>query len=753
MKPDSTQRQKRFDSDSVYVSYFPHIAPASISKLSPEEKALELQKGMNEPIEMPLDRFLNFGGEHPTEIGIVRAEPDKKKRQYLKSKYLGAAMVCITVFTRDKDVLMEDKLKNYNALIVLDFDGIDDLQGLRATLESLPWVYYAGLSVSGNGMFAVIPLDNDDYKKHPLFFDALNAEMHELGYDVDKNCRDITRLRYYSYDPNPYWNKNCELYRLPEGWDEQVDDDFEFEELEPKEISNDERLEQYVREWERKKVPLDDYGDWMTIGMALSGQGENGRNAFHRVSRFSGKYNPKETDKSFDGFVRDTRSIGIGSFYYKCNQYGVIPDTVPHYENISFPVEVFPKKIQEVVYETHKHQNFPIDYIAPCLLFSACLACGNAAVVELNAGWREKALLYMAIVGGRGTNKTGCFDFALGPIRDKDNDEYDDYLDAKAKYDAECLKPAKERKLPPEPPLYRQYILSDFTPEVLVRQHKASSRGLIVFSDELIGFILSFNKYRSGADEQMWTQLFAGGGVTVNRVGSDPIKINDTCIGILGGIQPELLGTFARGKIQSGFVDRWLFIFPDKVPYPKFNDVDIDPEIEKRWKRIVDRILKIPFEGTPKVVKLSPGAKQLYKEWYDKLSEQKNNGGSKFAGLATKMDRYCGRLALGLEIMKYGCKLSQLSEIAEDSMRGAIALSYYFIACGLKAHKKFVSSPIEELPSLQREIYDELPQSFDTKKGVEIATDHGMAQRTFKRWLSTSMFKKISYGYYEKRYR
>lgn len=95
---------------------------------------------------------------------------------------------------------------------------------------------------------------------------------------------------------------------------------------------------------------------------------------------------------------------------------------------------------------------------------------------------------------------------------------------------------------------------------------------------------------------------------------------------------------------------------------------------------------------------MSPGAKQLYKEWYDKLSEQKNNGGS-------------------------------------------------------KAHKKFVSSPIEELPSLQREIYDELPQSFDTKKGVEIATDHGMAQRTFKRWLSTSMFKKISYGYYEKRYR
>lgn len=75
----------------------------------------------------------------------------------------------------------------------------------------------------------------------------------------------------------------------------------------------------------------------------------------------------------------------------------------------------------------------------------------------------------------------------------------------------------------------------------------------------------------------------AEGGVTVNRVGADPVKINDTCIGVFGGIR--------------------------------------------------------------------------------------------FAGLATKIDRYCGRMALG------------------------------------------------------------------------------MPPRTFKRWLNTSLFKKITYGFYEKKYR
>ena len=92
--------------------------------------------------------------------------------------------------------------------------------------------------------------------------------------------------------------------------------------------------------------------------------------------------------------------------------------------------------------------------------------------------------------------------------------------------------------------------------------------------------------------------------------GADPVKINDTCIGVFGGIQPEILSSFAKGKIQNGFVDRWLFAYPEKVPYPKFNDVDIDERIAANWTKIIQRILSLPFEGTPKVVKLSPGCRK-----------------------------------------------------------------------------------------------------------------------------------------------
>ena len=96
--------------------------------------------------------------------------------------------------------------------------------------------------------------------------------------------------------------------------------------------------------------------------------------------------------------------------------------------------------------------------------------------------------------------------------------------------------------------------------------------------------------------------------------------------------------------MQSGFVDRWLFAFPEKVKYPKFNDVDIDEKIAKNWHKITKRILDLPFDERPKVVPLSASAKAIFKEWYDKLADRKNCGGSSFAGIATKMDWYCGRL-------------------------------------------------------------------------------------------------------------
>ena len=739
---------------ALSVSVFKSTAP-DLTNVAPHSKE-SVYKDFLTPIEsIPLAEFLKLGEQYQDVIETIRSTKDKGQRNQLKLRRLPAATISATFSSRGKDDILGNKLLHYNGLMVLDFDGVADIEDAKKRLADIPYIYYAGLSVSGKGLFAIVPIDTDDYRMHKVFFEALQEEMLQLGFVVDKACSDVTRLRVLSYDPAPYVNEDCEVFVLPDNDSINAPDPSEDE---PEEMMGPEtdtagQVARYVDVWEKKEIPLDDYDDWRSMCMALSTLGEKAWAYVDRISKFSARYNREDNRKKFQEFVRSTRSIGLGTFFYKCHSYGVFPSDSPHYEMVPFPVEVFPEAVREIIYATHDCLNFPIDYIAPALLFTASVACGNAVTIEIKKGWTDKAIFYIAIVGDRGTNKSSCLAFALAPLREKDMQEYESYSKLKLQYDAEFRKPLRERDNALEEPTYCQTILSDFTSEVVVRQHKINRRGLAVYYDELMGFINNFNKYRSGSDEQMWTQLFTGSGIVVNRVSSEPVNIPDTCIGVIGTIQPEVLKDFARNKISSGFIDRWLFAYPDKVRYPELNDNEIDGKIPKEWSRIVSRILGIKYDGKSKVLRFSPEAKAAFYDWFNNLSHQKNNGSSSFAGMATKMERYCIRFSLVLEVIRYGCGESKLKEISLESVKGAISLCYYFIASAIKAHRKFTRNPLSGLTEKQLAIYNELPITFETGEGVEIAKSHKVSERTFKDWLKSDFFRHIKHGTYEKKYK
>jgi len=71
-----------------------------------------------------------------------------------------------------------------------------------------------------------------------------------------------------------------------------------------------------------------------------------------------------------------------------------------------FPVEVFPKAIQEIIIATKETLGFPVDFIGASILYAASVAIGNTCKVEIKGGFQEGAVLYLAIVARPGTNKT-----------------------------------------------------------------------------------------------------------------------------------------------------------------------------------------------------------------------------------------------------------------------------------------------------------------------------------------------------------
>jgi len=65
-------------------------------------------------------------------------------------------------------------------------------------------------------------------------------------------------------------------------------------------------------------------------------------------------------------------------------------------------------------------ENFSVDHIASSLLFAASIAVGNSIIVEIKNEWIDKAILYVAIVGKPGTNKSAPLRYALRPLAERD---------------------------------------------------------------------------------------------------------------------------------------------------------------------------------------------------------------------------------------------------------------------------------------------------------------------------------------------
>ena len=734
------------------VSIFSSTAPAKDRSAIYQHGYKAISNVLLPTGECTLKAFLQIGlQQYKDTIDHIRSIDNKNERNRLKTTLLPSGSLSVRLSTRESSQPLEKRILQYNPLLVLDFDNLPDIEEAKRILATLPYVYYAGLSVSGRGLFAIIPIAAADHTQHKDYFHALEKEMQTLGLTIDKACKDVTRLRVVSYDENPYINPDCTTYTLPEAPDaaEAPETEDQEEYADHDEDLTALKLEEHLQIWEEKQHPLDDYDQWITVGMALSRLGEPGREPFHRVSRYSDKYTPEATDKAFDGFLRSTKHITLGSFFYICHINGIRPANTSEYESIPFPDEVFPDPIRHIIDSTKACLNFPADYICPALIFASSIALGNALAVEIKKGWTEKAIFYMAIVGEPGTNKSSCLEFAIEPLRKIDRDNLKAYKKKLKQYEATKNDPDKAI----EQPVYGQIVLSDITVEGFLKQHLNTPRGLAIYADELMGFVKSFSRYRSGNDEEVWTQLFTGVPIIVNRLHSDSFSVSSPFVGIIGGVQPGMLRKFADGKTESGFIYRWLFAYPDKRTFSRFQDDEIDDEILSRWNIIIDTIRKIRYNGKTTVIRLSPEAYDLYKQWYNTGRETMEHASTSYIGITTKMERYCARFALILEVLRYTCGQSDLTSISAQSMKDAFKLTYYFIAGAQKALKKFHSDPLGTLTEKQRSIYLDLPSVFTTREGLSIALQHSMSERTFKDWIKTAIFKKLDYGTYEKRYK
>ena len=265
--------------------------------------------------EISLRDFL-FCDKYKEQIEHIRSITDEEQQKSLK-KQLPLATISGTFAPTRK----AENLVTHSNLLCVDIDKKDNLgvtwfDDLKHEWHHIPQILYAAHSVRGEGWFAIFHIAYPE--KHRAQFEALQRDFASSGLIVDKSCKDVSRMRTISYDPEPYVNEAASLYNKV--WVEprptihvpySGDDDME-------------RVEKCCRIIADHGIDITvTYDDWFRVGAALASLGERGRNFYHLVSSQNPKYKAAETDKKFDNFLRNVSSINLGTFFHICSQYGV----------------------------------------------------------------------------------------------------------------------------------------------------------------------------------------------------------------------------------------------------------------------------------------------------------------------------------------------------------------------------------------------------------------------------------------------
>lgn len=433
-----------------------------------------------------------------------------------------------------------------------------------------------------------------------------------------------------------------------------------------------------------------------------------------------------------------------------------------------FPVEAFPEPVQQIIKATNESQNFPIDFTGASILFAGSVAIGNTHRVEVQTDWLESAVLYIALVGRPGTNKTHPLNWAVKPIREHDTRTHSQYEQLRKEYEkaVRLLKRNREQQAidEPEKPIWQKFLVSDFTQEALAERHKFNKRGIGVKIDELAGWVKNFNQYKSkGSEMEFWLSQFSGEAINIDRKTSEPIFIPVPFISVCGTIQNGVLQELAKeGRTQNGFMDRILFVIPDVIK-PYLSETDLSPVIYQNWKSIISKLLSLSvtydetMNPSPEVLRFTPEAESIFRVWHTENTDRCNNTENEaLRGIYSKFDMYAVRLALILEMMRYACNESDKQAVSVEAIQGAIKLVEYFRNSAEKVNSILSknASPLDKLPADRRNLYEALPDTFTTETGLQIAESENfkVSERTFKYFLTNrELFNRIKQGEYEKR--
>ncbi|HTG32074.1 MAG TPA: DUF3987 domain-containing protein [Thermoanaerobaculia bacterium] len=363
-----------------------------------------------------------------------------------------------------------------------------------------------------------------------------------------------------------------------------------------------------------------------------------------------------------------------------------------------FPIEALPWHVYYFVLEASNALD-----VDPALIAGPCLATlagciGNRRKIELKPdSWSEACVLWVATVMPSGSKKTPAINLVLHHLQESEVAALSENAEKIEKWKA---LPKDERGEEPEPP--NRLLVSDITTEGLLAVHAKAPMGLLLYRDELGGWLKGFDQYKSGkgADAQTWTEMYQGNPCLIDRKGSGTLSVPRAAVSIVGGIQPELLRNALSGEhLYNGIASRVLFVAVPERP-KKWNNELISDDSRKEWNNLLDELLELQphQDGTPIDLPMTDKATIAWVNNYDEHAQREAEEDGPLRAAMSKLEGATARLALVIQLAED----PQSVAVDAEAMEAGIAISNWFEGQARRIYQGFEETAQERD---RREVY------------------------------------------------
>jgi hypothetical protein len=283
-----------------------------------------------------------------------------------------------------------------------------------------------------------------------------------------------------------------------------------------------------------------------------------------------------------------------------------LPPLLP--EAPAFPTEMLPGGLRPWLEDIAERMQVPLEVPAAAALVALSTVVGRNLGIhpKRHDDWLVIPNLWGLVVGPPGILKTPAANEALKPLGNLSAQASKEFEDMQARnraadisrqarveaikdlmkkavksrnqFEFENLESELSALLEFKQPTERRYRVNDATVEKLVELLKDNPRGLLMYRDELFGWLRNLDKIGREGDRTFFLESWNGNGdYTQDRIARGTIRVKGVCISIFGTIQPGRLNSYIEGAINGGQGDDGLI--------QRFQ-VAVYPEQAKTWKNI-----------------------------------------------------------------------------------------------------------------------------------------------------------------------